>query len=581
MPLASKKENGTTQPRIASAERESLDERDCPEQEESVDEAQSGDRLVNEGNTEGPEEGDNDDQSQGALESETTCYYQDGFLLGKGKAPDFARDVKAITIGTTENCLTDYPKGYQLKYLSNMQVDLRYSPDFTRIYSDDLELRISKERSPYSDVSGWLSDLPNSYVTNDRYMQANNLTIHEDTWVEINGRQVRLLSLTRTPAPNSTQRQNSYTYAYTKTEGLTYYTFHFRSTSFQEHRDTIYRILESFELKEPRGEPVYNLSFEPKIPKWSQETAALYEKICTCDHIIWGFFTPNPFSPEGKEKIREVEEKLEFEFPVILWYRYMGHDFPAEGMQEAYEDGKIVELTYQIVAGAYDRNPNFDVLDGVKDEEIRRFARQAKEFGHPFLFRLNNEMNSTWVSYSGHLSLCDPDIFIQVWRRVYNIFQEEGVDNAIWIFNPNDVSFPPCKWNSHTAYYPGNEYVHMIGLTGYNTGNYFNDLTGERWRSFTEIYDRLWNMYSRLYAKFPWIITEFSCSSVGGDKEAWINDMFQNLPRYKNIKIAVWWSYYDPDPRPENKGVPARRYWLDEKPEYIEAFKRGLHQTQP
>jgi beta-mannanase len=102
----------------------------------------------------------------------------------------------------------------------------------------------------------------------------------------------------------------------------------------------------------------------------------------------------------------------------------MGHDFPLEGMQEAYENGKIVELTYQIVGGAYDRNPNFDVLDGLKDDEIRRFAKQAKEFGHPFLFRLNNEMNSTWVSYSGHLSLCDPDIFVQVWRRVYDLFQE-------------------------------------------------------------------------------------------------------------------------------------------------------------
>ena len=94
------------------------------------------------------------------------------------------------------------------------------------------------------------------------------------------------------------------------------------------------------------------------------------------------------------------------------------------------------------------------------------------------------------------------------------------MDNAIWIFNPNDISYPPCKWNTHLAYYPGNEYVHMIGLTGYNTGDYFRNHTGERWRSFTEIYDRLWYMYRDVYSEFPWIITEFACSSVGGDKEA-------------------------------------------------------------
>jgi mannan endo-1,4-beta-mannosidase len=213
------------------------------------------------------------------------------------------------------------------------------------------------------------------------------------------------------------------------------------------------------------------------------------------------------------------------------------------------------------------------------EEDIRKFARGAKEFGKPFLMRLNNEMNSTWVSYSGHLCLNDPDVFKAVWRKVYNIFQEEGVDNAIWIFNPNDVSFPPCRWNSHVAYYPGNGYVHMIGLTGYNTGDYFRDVTGERWRSFTEIYDRLWEMYKDLYAGFPWIITEFASSSVGGDKKAWIEEMFDNISRYTNIKIAVWWSYYDPDPREATYGTPARRYWLDEKPEYLEAFKKGLERT--
>ena len=581
MPSTSQMKEPTDPPFVASKQ-ENLSEEGSSGNEESENEDHSDESAVEVDNVESSEEkDDSEDDIQDIVEPDTACYYQDGFLMEKGKTPDFAKDVKSIVTGTDENTLIDYPKGYRLRYPSDMQADFRYSPDFTRIYSDDLEFRISRDISPYSDVAGWLSDLPNSYVANEKYIQANGLSIHENTWVEINGRQVRLFSLSRTPPPQSTYKKNAYTYAYINTDGLTYYTFHFKSTSFEKNKDTIYQILESFEVQEPKGEASYNLSFEPKIPKWNQETAALYDKICASDHITWGFFTPNPFSPEGKEKIKEVEEKLDFQFPVILWYRYMGHDFPLEGMQEAYENGKIVELTYQIVGGAYDRNPNFDVLDGLKDDEIRRFAKQAKEFGHPFLFRLNNEMNSTWVSYSGHLSLCDPDIFVQVWRRVYDLFQEEGVDNAIWIFNPNDVSYPPCKWNSHTAYYPGNGYVHMIGLTGYNTGTYFQDLTGERWRSFTEIYDRLWRMYSQLYAKFPWIITEFSCSSVGGDKEAWINEMFENLPRYKNIKIAVWWSYYDPDPRPEHEGTPARRYWLDEKPEYIEAFKKGLHQTQP
>ncbi len=510
---------------------------------------------------------------------EVLTYYQDGLPLPESETPDFGRDVKRVAATNELIQLTDYPKGYAITVPQGMEFDFTCSPDFARIYDENLEIRIGRDSSPYLDVTGWLNSLPNEFITDEGYRRANDITVNEDGWTEVGGRSTRIFSLTRTPRPESDVVHNSYTYAYIKTGGLTYYTVHFRYESFEETKGQIRSILDSLAFFEPKGTATYNLDFKPVLPSWNDETQALYEAIKASDTILWGFFTPNPFTPEGKAKIKEVEEKLDFEFPVIMWYRYLGHDFPVEGMREAYESGKIVELTLQVAGDFYDRNPNFEVLDGRLEEDIRKFARGAKEFGKPFLMRLNNEMNSTWVSYSGHLCLNDPDVFKAVWRKVYNIFQEEGVDNAIWIFNPNDVSFPPCRWNSHVAYYPGNGYVHMIGLTGYNTGDYFRDVTGERWRSFTEIYDRLWEMYKDLYAGFPWIITEFASSSVGGDKKAWIEEMFDNISRYTNIKIAVWWSYYDPDPREATYGTPARRYWLDEKPEYLEAFKKGLERT--
>ena len=57
-----------------------------------------------------------------------------------------------------------------------------------------------------------------------------------------------------------------------------------------------------------------------------------------------------------------------------------------------------------------------------------------KEYHHPILFRLNNEMNTDWTSYAGIITLLDPDIFIASWKRLYEIFQQEQVDNCIWIF---------------------------------------------------------------------------------------------------------------------------------------------------
>jgi len=73
------------------------------------------------------------------------------------------------------------------------------------------------------------------------------------------------------------------------------------------------------------------------------------------------------------------------------------------------------------------------------------------------------------------------------------------------------------------------------------------------------------------------MITEFASSSRGGDKAAWIREMFRDLPRYPEIKAAVWWSYGDPDYRPGHEHEWARPYFLDERPEYLAAFKAGLN----
>jgi hypothetical protein len=246
-------------------------------------------------------------------------------------------------------------------------------------------------------------------------------------------------------------------------------------------------------------------------------------------------------------------------------------------MNRIFSENRLAELTYQMTLNnnedLYAQSPSLDLYRTGDDERIRTFACAAKAFGKPFLFRLNNEMNSDWTSYGGVNNLMDPDIFVDNWRTVYRIFQEEGVNNAIWIFNPNDRDCPPNGWNSFSAYYPGNEYVHMLGVTGYNNGTYYRE-RGLYWRSFETIYDTLVQEYNGIFDAFPWIITEFSSSSHGGDKSKWIQNMFANLKNYPQIKVAVWFNA--PDYDPAKPGVVANPYWLDETPETLAAFKKGL-----
>lgn len=161
--------------------------------------------------------------------------------------------------------------------------------------------------------------------------------------------------------------------------------------------------------------------------------------------------------------------------------------------------------------------------------------------------------------------------FKEAWARIFSIFREEGVNNCIWVYNPHDRSAPPAKWNDALAYYPGNEFVHMLGVTGYNNGTYYS-WQAEMWRSFREIYDAVEEKYSPFFSEFPWMITEFASSSIGGDKAKWISDMFAALPDYPQIKAAVRFSSADYDGE-----TPARPYWLDETDATTDAFKKGVH----
>jgi len=473
--------------------------------------------------------------------------------------------------------------GFRIKVPGGMAVDGSLMPAFIRISGRDMDIKLSRELSPYKDIDGYFSTYLYKYLLDPGYRKANNIELITDGYRSINGVRTRILSFFRKPAAAGGWKQNTYTHGLFVTGEKEFYSCFIRSGSSGEEAEIIRQVLSSFRKVEAGGGPEFSIAFKPELPDWNSETRAFYDELAGSGDIKWGIFYPNSLTKDFS-KIEEIENKLGYNFPLTLHYLYLGHEFPTKGMQEAYRRGKTVELTMQVMwnvtpgnADDENKNINFDVIDGLYDDYLRSFAREAKAFGHPFIFRLNNEMNSTWVRYSGIALLCDPDIYIRVWRHIYDIFEEEGVRNAIWVFNPNDVDFPPLNWNSHISYYPGNRYVHLIGLTGYNTGTYYKELTQENWRSFTEIYGPLNEKYSVIYGKFPWMITEFACSSIGGDKEQWIRDMFDNIRSYSNIKAALWWSYADYDySMGKENAVAARRYWLDEKPEYLKAFREGL-----
>ncbi len=512
--------------------------------------------------------------------------YTDGTPARSEKANPL-KDNKLIERKEGVTRLTDFCTGFSVNLPENLEPDFSHSPNFVKLTSDFLDVTISKERSPYEDMDEYIAYYLNRFITNEEYRKNNSMELLVDDTRTYGENKARIISVNITDMPKD--KKNIYTFATINTGEREFFRFmfKFRAENSVKPEKIVADALASFARREGVGTPAYDLYFEPAKPNhWSKDTKKVYEKMQSRDDVLWGIFTAQVQDVGINETIPKMEETIDFNFPIVLIYNHLGRPLPDGFGAKCAEQGRMIELTLQMTEtnneNLHAKSPLLETYKGHYDDKIRALAKEIKEeIKLPFFFRLNNEMNTDWTSYSGIINLSDPEIYVEAWRRVYEIFKDEGVDNAIWVFNPNDRNYPPCNWNNFMAYYPGDEYVQMIGVTGYNTGTYFKDVTGEDWRSFTEIYDEVDSAYRPFFAEFPWIITEFASSSVGGNKPMWIEHMFDNLNKYPNIKAAVWFSAPDMDMRPGFEGKISRPYMLDETPASLAAFSEGIKKTNP
>jgi len=511
------------------------------------------------------------DLAQGLVITGETVYV-DGV---EGSMPEDIsdHDVKAVYETSNGIRFCDYANGFAVSLPAGMKFDLSLSPRCVAFEGHNTRLIISKDWTYERDVSGYIDYYFFRFLLDESYREQNGIELIE----HIRERGFERLTVRLNDYPGCF---DTYAYLVIKTGTRNFYFARLKYPYDDKEAVALaQRVLDTFIYFNPEGVARYSTDFYPVLPdNWTPETRSLYERLVGTEEVIWGIFTKDVMEEGIERTIPEIEDKIGYKFPIVLAYTGLDGGFPTEFMERCYNEGRVVQMTLQATVSnnlnLFGHSPWLELYRTGDDERIREFARAAREFGKPFLFRLNNEMNSDWVSYGGVNNLLDPDIFIENWRTVYRIFEEEGVNNAIWIFNPNDRDCPPNAWNGQAAYYPGNGYAHMFGITGYNNGTYYKDATGETWREFEEIYDRIHNEMHGVFGRFPWIITEFSSSSIGGDKAKWIDGMFEHIGKYPNIKAAVWFSYADFDPK-DNVTV-SRPYWLDETEDTIAAFRRGL-----
>lgn len=349
-------------------------------------------------------------------------------------------------------------------------------------------------------------------------------------------------------------------------------TFLFKSSAALDDQRCI-EIAASLKLLDKTAEPYIRTIRQLENKNWNQETRSKYRQMfLESKKLQWGIFETD--APLNFSELKRIESKLNFTFPILLYYTGLlenadHHPNLSAALENAKREGRLLELTLQTVEQATGKgNMVYDVLDGNYDLYLKNYAAEVAASKAPVLFRLGNEMNGDWCVYSAHHTSKDTEIYQEFYRYVYSIFRNAGADNVIWVWNPNGKSFPDYKWNEELCYYPGDQYVDVIGMTSYNTGTYYQS---EHWNEFDQLYDSLYAKYVQRYEK-PLMITEFSSSSVGGNKEDWVANMFQHIGKYDRLRVAVWWDGCDWD----GEGKVARSYFIDESEDLVRLFRDNL-----
>ncbi len=453
----------------------------------------------------------------------------------------------------------NYPKGYSINYSNHMHVDVTNSMYKTVLADDQNILEIYYDQKNFLEYTNY----SNKFLSNTDMHQLDS-----DETNMINGLETRILKWHRNKLNRVYNDYNYYATAEIKKSNHEVYTLFLKS---QNPIEDFEKMVETMAFFDKKGTAKINKVHKKVTKKWNEETLAYYNKYFSDDSSMkFGIFEPT--APKDMNHLNFLQEKMDYDFSVLVKYLSMDSILSVEDLRKAYKKDKVVELTFQTlkadVNDPLNKNITYDILNGRYDDLLYDYARKLKAFGKPVLFRLDNEMNGDWCLYSSYHYSKDTKLFVELWRYVHTIFSQYGVENVLWVWNPNDVSFPNFGWNHYLNYYPGDEYVDIIGLTGYNTGTYY---PGEVWEEFDEIYTPIYNEYNEIFEQ-PFMITEFGSNSVGGDKNAWVENMFNHLDRYPRIKIAIWWNGTDWDAN----GNPARIYRLDTDETLMDTFKNGF-----
>lgn len=166
------------------------------------------------------------------------------------------------------------------------------------------------------------------------------------------------------------------------------------------------------------------------------------------------------------------------------------------------------------------RDITSEIAQGEYDATIREFAQLLGKMKIPIFLRPGFEFGG-----NGFGQYASKKYWADAWKRIFDIFKNEGVENVVFVWNTLDAE-------DFIEYYPGDEYVDWWAIDVFN-----NDADKD------DFIDTFVKEAAR--HKKPVIIAESTPRYIGSEKgekswNTWYGPYFKLLSKYQDIKAFCY-----------------------------------------
>ncbi|OBQ73749.1 glycosyl hydrolase family 5 [Mesorhizobium loti] len=183
------------------------------------------------------------------------------------------------------------------------------------------------------------------------------------------------------------------------------------------------------------------------------------------------------------------------------------------------------------------------ILSGKYDANMRAVLNAVSGFKSPIVIRWAQEMDNpsgrfTWANWK-------PADYIKAFRRMHGIIRE--------ILPQAQVMWSPKGEKNLPKYYPGSEYVDIVGLSVFGYDEYDKIAYGKP-RSFAEALKQGYDLTVG-YGKPIWV-AELGYEGNLDYVTKWAQDVTQNFPQYPQLKEVVYFNDREIWAWPHGLGYP-------------------------